>query len=174
MVERTCRTCGATIEDIVGLVQHDCDEILAAPDLTRGEQSTLLYVEARLVDHGGDLAHEQMNHEDRQNLKPLQAAGLLRVEDFRVEEFTDRAWDLVRDCRQMRAARSVERDINLGTVPGEETPQQTAIRVEAGDRSEVFTYETTGIPEAMDMAEDEFRECYGTETTIDTVEVEDA
>jgi len=116
---RECATCGDPIDGIVEVVTHECDEILRAQDLTSGEQDTLLYVEHRMVDHRGSLDHEQMNWEDQQNLKVFHAAGILEVEEFTVTEFSDRAWDLARDCRQMRAHRTLERDINLGEVPGE-------------------------------------------------------
>lgn len=121
----TCRTCDDGIANIVELAEHGCEEILAAPTLSSTGQETLMYVEARLVDHRGVLDGEQMNHEDQQNLKLFQASGLLRVEwsvtpdEYRVEEFTDAAWRLARECRQMRAARMIDRDMNLGDVPGD-------------------------------------------------------
>ena len=117
--QRTCHDCGEPVPDIVSVMEHgqSCDAVLRPQDLTGNEQSTLLYVESRLVDHGGELALVQMNYEDQQNIKLFQAADLLTVEGDQVLRFTDAAWDLVRDCRQMRAARSVEFDV--GDVPGE-------------------------------------------------------
>jgi hypothetical protein len=136
MPERTCRTCGESIEHIVALIDHDCDEILSGRDLTRSEQDTLCYVESRVVDGHAELEEVRMNHEDHQNLKLFQAAGLLKTgEPVRasrdevdtpqaernemvtpVTEFTNEAWRLATECRQMRAARGIDRDIDLGAV----------------------------------------------------------
>lgn len=114
-----CATCGDGL-NIVGIIEHDCDEVLSVESLSHSEQSTLMYVEVRMVDHLGELDPEQMNHEDRQNLKLFAAAGLLDVaegEGSRIEsrsgpnwmdkvtKFTDRAWDLARDCRKARSER---------------------------------------------------------------------
>lgn len=60
---RTCATCGEPLPTIVELVTHDCETLLSADDLTRGERNTLMYVEARVVDHAGVLDWEQMNYE---------------------------------------------------------------------------------------------------------------
>lgn len=111
-----CESCGGAIGDMVDLVQHDCSPVrLSARSLSRQERNTLMYVESRVVDHAGKLALVQMNYEDQQNLKVFRVAGLLDVgepqrdpdnprEDVQfVEEFTDEAWDLTRDCRQLRA-----------------------------------------------------------------------
>jgi len=139
MPERTCRTCCETIEHIVGLIEHECDEILRATNLTRSEQDTLLYVEARVVDGYAELEELRMNRDDRQNLKMFEVAGILstgtmkrasrgnvEVEATEVDEmvmpvtkFTDEAWRLAHECRQMRAARCLnEEDVELGTIPG--------------------------------------------------------
>lgn len=139
MTERTCRACGSSITDIVELVMHEgCDEILRAVDLTNSEQDTLLYVESCLVDPPsgsgfthGDLDPARMNHEDQQNLKVFKAAGVLDVSEathnpddprsdiIEVEEFTDAAWRLAHECRKLRAHRNVDRDIDIGTEPGD-------------------------------------------------------
>jgi len=112
----TCTTCGDPL-NILGIIDHDCDQILDAADLSRGERNTLLYVESRLVDDGGELDLEQMNYHDQQNLKLFGAAGILDVEEthptvdhggMEVLKFTDRAWDLARDSRQMRAAQDMD------------------------------------------------------------------
>ena len=125
---RRCADCGELMEGIIDVMFHsqDCEPVLRAQDLTRSEQDTLLYVESRLVDHGGELDLEQMNGEDQQNLKLFQAAGLLEAtgeytrsrRTMQIERFTNAAWDLVRDCRQMRAARNVEDQVNVGFPPG--------------------------------------------------------
>lgn len=110
-----CATCGEGL-NIIGILQHDCDTILGAESLTNGERNTLMYVEQRVVDHEGELDLKQMNYHDQQNLKLFGAAGILDAEEsgipheetMQVVEFTDRAWDLVRDCRQMRAAQRMD------------------------------------------------------------------
>jgi hypothetical protein len=127
----TCATCGDDL-DIVAIVTHECGPMLAAPDLSRRERNTLMYVEHRVVDHRGNLDSEQMNWDDRQNLKLFFAAGLLDISEDegektrdrhgikwmdRVDMFTDAAWDLARDCRQLRAADQIEHDADLGDVP---------------------------------------------------------
>ena len=128
----TCTTCGNPL-NILGIIDHDCDQILDAADLSRGERNTLLYVESRLVDDGGELDLEQMNYHDQQNLKLFGAAGILDVEEthpmvdhggMEVLKFTDRAWDLARDSRQMRAAQHIEDpSLELGDVPGDDDGQ---------------------------------------------------
>lgn len=118
----TCRTCDDSVENIIELIEHECDQILLAEELTRQEQSTLLYLESRLVDQRGKLDHEQMNYEDQQSLKLFRAAGLLDVEGVEhITEFTDKAWDLAAECRRLRAHRGLntDREINIGTIPGE-------------------------------------------------------
>jgi hypothetical protein len=141
MTERTCRTCGEKIEHIVGLIEHGCDEILRVTGLTRSEQDTLLYVESRVVDGHAELEGVRMNHDDRNNLKLLQCAGVLKTGEMKrasrdsvqteqaernevvtpVTEFTDEAWRLAHECRQMRAARCLnDEDVELGTTPGGE------------------------------------------------------
>lgn len=139
MTERTCRTCGEQIEHIVELIEHGCDDILRATDLTRSEQDTLLYVESRVVDGHSELEEVRMNHDDRNNLKLFQCAGVLKTGEMKraardsvqteqavrnemvtpVTEFVDGAWRLAHKCRQMRAARSLGgEDVELGTIPG--------------------------------------------------------
>lgn len=123
-----CATCGEPL-NIIGVVTHDCDQILDASVLSRKERNTLLYVETRMVDHTGELDLEQMNHEDHGNLKLFHAAGIIEVRDSMFEgphdtkqvvKFTDAAWDLARDSRQMRAASCIEREeeleVDLGDV----------------------------------------------------------
>jgi len=113
-----CATCGEPL-NIIGILNHDCDRILSAANITTGEQDTLLYVEARLVDHEGVLNLSQMNYHDQQNLKLFGAAGLLDVSEDRnpyeevmhVEEFTERAWELTTECRWLRAARNIDDDV---------------------------------------------------------------
>lgn len=113
----SCRTCGEEVEDIIGFVEHDCDDVLTGPDLTKNEQSTLRYIEQRLVGHGGVLDRDRMNWEDFDNLKLFQALELLYVEDGQVEMFSDKAWRLARECRQMRAERGTSDDVDLGDIP---------------------------------------------------------
>lgn len=100
-----CKTCGEEL-DIVTIIGHDCDEILEATELSRGERNTLMYIESRVVDHGGSLDHRQMNHEDMQNIKVFQALGMLDIYDFEVLDFTDRAFELTMECRKLRAAQN--------------------------------------------------------------------
>ena len=112
-----CATCGKML-DIIGIIKHDgCDPVLEASGLSRSERNTLMYVETRVVDHGGELDLEQMNYDDQQNLKLFGAAGILDVEErhpavdhggMEVVQFTDRAWDLARDSRRMRAAQDMD------------------------------------------------------------------
>lgn len=111
-----CATCGEPL-NIIGIIQHDCEQILSVENLSQGERSTLLYVESRLVDQAGELDLEQMNYHDQQNLKLFGAAGILDVEEtppmvnhggMEVVKFTDAAWDLARDCRKMRAAQYLD------------------------------------------------------------------
>ena len=114
-----CKTCGESLADIIEIVQHGCEEPLAAPSLSKNERATLMYIESRVVDQRGELDHEQMNYEDQQNIKVFQAAGLLEIEDFSVKVFSDAAWNLARDCRQMRADSWIEGDKDIGDVPGD-------------------------------------------------------
>jgi len=116
-----CTTCGDPL-NIIGVMQHaeTCGRVLDAGDLSRSERNTLMYVENRVVDHAGKLDPEQMNYEDQQNLKLFGAAGILDVDEpevhhsdprqdrIQVMKFTDAAWDLVRESRQMRAAQRMD------------------------------------------------------------------
>ncbi len=124
-----CKSCDEPLHDITEILGHGCEPVpLKARSLTRRERNTLLYVEARLVDHGGKLDPAQMNYEDDQNLKVFVVAGLLEVsdairnpdnprEDIRmVESFTDEAWDLAGDCRQLRAIEDDRVDFPVGSV----------------------------------------------------------
>lgn len=124
MVEYTCATCGDPVADIVEIVSHDCPRVLRAEDLTRREQDTLLYVENCVVDNHGELGAEKMNYDDQQNMKLFRVDGLLETEqetDYRVASFSDAAWDLARDCRQMRAARDCGEVVDVGTPAPERT-----------------------------------------------------
>lgn len=125
--DRTCADCGGGAGNMVALVEHaagGCSPVLRVEDLTPGERSTLMYIESCVVDERGRLDREKMNHEDRQNIKLLQAAGAVSLVDSEdglrdlVVRFSDAAWDLARDCRQIRASRRVEHDADLGDVPG--------------------------------------------------------
>lgn len=116
-----CATCGEPL-NIIGVMQHadQCDRVLSAESLSASERSTLMYVEARVVDNQGELDPRQMNFEDQQNLKIFAAADILDVDEperhhsdprkdlMRVVKFTDAAWDLTRDCRQIRAAQHMD------------------------------------------------------------------
>ena len=125
-----CATCGEGL-NIIGVMQHaeGCEQVLEASDLSQSERATLMYVESRLVDQGGELDLEQMNYHDQQNLKLFGAAGILDVEEtppmvnhggMEVVKFTDAAWDLARDCRQMRAAQHIDDPrVEIGDVPGD-------------------------------------------------------
>jgi len=118
-----CVTCGEPL-NIVGMVEHDCEEILSVGMLRRSEQATLMHVETRVVDYEGVLDWEKMNYEDQQNLTLFTAVGLLETggrqqsdQDAssvtqQVVTFTDRAFDLARDCRQARAQRMIDHDLN--------------------------------------------------------------
>lgn len=123
----TCEACGETIEDIIGIVKHDCVPVkLSARSLSKKEQNTLLYVESCVVGHAGKLDPAKMNHTDRQNLKVLRSAGLLEVSELKpdpdnpaadiqqVERFTDEAFDIARDCRQLRAYRDERAEFPVG------------------------------------------------------------
>lgn len=112
-----CDACAESLSGILEIIQHDCDPVpLTAESLSDGERDTLMYVETRVVDHGGKLSGEQMNYADHQTLKLFTAAGLVEVGEARrspddprenirqVERFADEAWTIVRDSRQMRAA----------------------------------------------------------------------
>lgn len=122
-----CATCGDPL-NIIGIIEHDCDQILDAADLSQSERSTLMYVESCLVDQAGELDLEQMNYHDQQNLKLFGAAGILDVEEtqpmldhggMEVVKFTDAAWDLARESRQMRAAQHIDDPrVDIGEVPG--------------------------------------------------------
>lgn len=131
MTERECRTCGEQLANIVDLVTHDCDAILHPTDLSRRERNTLMYVETRVVDHAGKLDPRSMNNEDYQNLKVFHAAEAIeydepepavdpREERIQVTKFTDAAWRLASECRQMRAASWNDTEMNVGNVPGED------------------------------------------------------
>lgn len=128
--EYTCATCGAYIGNIVVLLDHDCERILSAPDLSSGERSTLLYIESCVVDQRGYLDPEKMNYEDEQNMKVLGAAGLVDIGQSEqdtagdprtlrrpVVKFTDAAWDLARDCRQMKSDDWIDHEADIGDVP---------------------------------------------------------
>jgi hypothetical protein len=128
-----CGSCGEGL-NIIGVIEHasdGCDPVLQASDLSQGERATLMYVESRVVDHGGELDLEQMNYQDQQNLKLFGAAGILDVDErhpavdhggMDVVKFTDAAWDLTRDCRQMRAAQDMDPDVVDFDPPEEDEP----------------------------------------------------
>jgi hypothetical protein len=122
-----CETCEERLDTILDIVRHDCEPVkLAAESLSQREQNTLLYVEARIVDNGGKLSLAQMNHEDQQNLKLMRAAGLLEFGEQKrdpdnprddvqfIESFSDEAFDIVRDCRQLRAYNDSRVDFPVG------------------------------------------------------------
>lgn len=115
----TCYTCGEGLETIVDIVNHrECPRVLRARDLTRREQNTILHIGSRLVDHGGELDPEKMNYDDRNAIKLFVAARTLEIEDFeKIIAFPDEAWDLERDCRQLRAIRRGDDDLHVGTPP---------------------------------------------------------
>lgn len=117
MREFSCRCCGEAVEGITGMVTHPCDVLLRAADLNQREQSTLLYVHTRMVDHRGFLNGDHLNYEDFQNIKLFQAAGVFRVEELVITEFTNQAWRLIAECSQLRAMRMINRDIDLGRPP---------------------------------------------------------
>jgi len=99
----TCTTCSDRIETIVELVTHGCEEVLDAVDLTSSERSTLLYTESQCVDGDGSLDDRHMNYEDHQNILIFQAAGWMVVEEFEVQEMSDRGWEVAAECRKMRS-----------------------------------------------------------------------
>jgi hypothetical protein len=105
---KTCTTCGDNVENIVQLLEHDCDRVLSAGNLTAAERDTLTYLESCVVDHDGKLDPQKMNVDDRNSLKTFKVAGILEVEDeidgvMTVTEFTDAAWELAWECRRLRA-----------------------------------------------------------------------
>lgn len=108
-----CASCDDEVVNIIDLLDHDCDQILSAEDLTSHEKSTLLYIEARIVDGQAQLNLSQMNYEDQQNMKLLTAAGLFDAEEDPVEpvvdvvKFTDEAWDLAAECRKLRGEKNL-------------------------------------------------------------------
>jgi len=95
--------------------------------LGSSEISTLLYVEARVVDGHAELEEVRMNHEDWQNLKLFEVAGILtRGETKRasrddvqmeraergemvtpIKRFTEEAWSLAAGCRKLRGQRNL-------------------------------------------------------------------
>lgn len=115
-----CATCEKWIRDIVMLIDHaatDCDHIIPADALSSNEKSTLLYIEARIVDGQAVLNSSQMNYEDQQNIKLFAAAGLLDVQEkeppvgepqLEVVEFSDAAWDLAAECRKLRGQKNLD------------------------------------------------------------------
>ena len=123
--ERRCGDCGEPMRDIIEILEHglNCDGALRAQDLTKSEQSTFLYIESRVVDNYGELDHEQMNHEDQNNIKLFKAADVIEVEEFQVERFGDEAWDLARDLRQMRADRCVDFDVGTPVTEDGDTDE---------------------------------------------------
>lgn len=133
-MDLTCKTCGDSINDILELVEHDCDAILRAQDLSQNERATLLYIESRVVDERGQLDPEKMNWEDRQNIKLFTAAGTIEVAEDegevyesgappirkdRVDVFTDEAWEVAKNARKMKAADWIDHNVDLGNVPEE-------------------------------------------------------
>lgn len=98
--------------DIVDVVEGNID--IEADDLTQQEVSTLLYIEARIVDGGAMLNESQMNHDDTQNMKLFKAAGMLSVDETvsssqrEVTEFTDEAWDLAAQLRKRRGKQNLQ------------------------------------------------------------------
>jgi len=128
--EYKCATCGEML-NMIGIIQHECERVLSPETLNPSEQETLLYIELCLVDHEGKLDSAKMNYRDDQNLKLFAAAGLLHTEPIpfdevdpaehqkrtgaetrRVSCFTDRAFELAMACRQARAKRMIEYDVD--------------------------------------------------------------
>jgi hypothetical protein len=90
-----------------------------ASELTRDQKSLILYVETRCVDHDGLLRGEQMNQEDRENLKVFQESGHLtygRVPAMMLSKLsgqthwatlTDAGFALAHALRKERASRII-------------------------------------------------------------------
>lgn len=86
-------------------------------ELTRDQQSIILYVEARCVDHDGLLRGAQLNADDHVNLQAFQESGHLtygRVPAAMLSKLdgtthwatlTDRGWALAHELRKGRADR---------------------------------------------------------------------
>jgi hypothetical protein len=134
-----CTNCEERLNSIVEVIQHDCDPVpLDARTLAPGFRGLLMYIESCVVDEGGMLDCEKMNHEDISNLKLFQAAGLVEVSEpthpdhmvgvrvgrtvrpedrFRkVESFADEAWDVAAACRKLRAINSDRVDFPVGSM----------------------------------------------------------
>lgn len=112
-----CESCDKWIRDIVMLIDHDCEHIIPADALSKQEKSTLLYIEARIVDGRAVLNSSQMNYEDQQSIKLFAAAELLDVQEKEppvgepqqeVVKFTDAAWDLAAECRKLRGQKNLD------------------------------------------------------------------
>lgn len=119
----TCASCEKLLTDIVAILDHEgCDPMFDAADLSRRERNTIMYVESRVVDNRGILDPEQMDVDDFANLKLFHAARVIEGDTtdrgIEITKFTDQAWTLARDCRKMRADDWIDRDVDLGDVPG--------------------------------------------------------
>jgi hypothetical protein len=68
--------------------------------------STLVYVETRVVDHGGRLDHRYLNADDYNNLDLLEEEGLLVNKGTgtnRAYQLTDAGWEAAGKERRRRA-----------------------------------------------------------------------
>lgn len=80
--------------------------------MDRDKLSTLLYIEARAVDHSGSLKSENMNDDDFQTLKEWQDRNLIEFGRiaFKEQGKAGGATHWVRLSPEIRRAASIERD----------------------------------------------------------------
>lgn len=116
-----CTSCSVKLENIVDVLQHDCDKIASPEEMNKDQRSLLTYIESCMVDKRGKLDHRKMNQADWSELKFFHALGILSVEDMdhedseghahKVTKFTDRAWELAKECRRFQAEEWVEHEV---------------------------------------------------------------
>lgn len=87
-----------------------------ADDMSRDEQSLLLYLETRCVDYGGRVSTKHMNSDDHAIAEHWNKSGFLEfgrifsrdLSDAGTHwvKFTERAWDFAHQLRRQRYERS--------------------------------------------------------------------
>jgi len=103
-------------------------------NLTKAQQSVLLYAESCMVDRSGLLEGIRMNQEDLDALKALQAEGVLtygRIPSVLLEppnrmggathwvSFTDAAWEFAHTLRRERGTRVSQKRLDIDALVAE-------------------------------------------------------
>lgn len=101
-------------------------------ELTKNQRTLLLYLETRLVDHGGRVAGEHMNAEDAEQAKAWNESGYIGYGRIASEHcnrygalwvtFSDQAWEDAHRERRARAERLLKKRTYVTTAEKRAAP----------------------------------------------------